>query len=57
MTSAPDPVAERVVRVVDVIEWGRERLLTADVLPRALSPGWSGAVDGDVPLPDRLRTG
>lgn len=32
------------------------RQLTEDVLYWALSPGWSGAVSGDVPLPDPLRT-
>jgi hypothetical protein len=31
------------------------RELTPDVLYWALSPGWTGAVDADVPLPDRLR--
>jgi hypothetical protein len=29
--------------------------LTADVLFWALSPGWTGSVDGAVPLPDPLR--
>jgi hypothetical protein len=29
--------------------------LTADVLYWTLSPGWSGGVEGDVPLPDKLR--
>jgi len=29
--------------------------LTADVLYWVLSPGWAGAVGGDVPLPDKLR--
>jgi hypothetical protein len=33
---------------------GRE--LTSDVLYWALSPGWSGPVAPDVPVPDRLRT-
>ena len=32
-----------------------ERELTEDVLYWALSPGWSGAVSGDVPLPPHLR--
>lgn len=32
------------------------RQLTADVMYWALSPGWSGGVDGDVPLPERLRS-
>jgi hypothetical protein len=32
-----------------------DRVLTADVLYWALSPGWSGAVDGDIPLPKELR--
>lgn len=31
------------------------RELTSDVLYWALSPGWTGAVDGDVPLPPELR--
>ncbi len=30
--------------------------LTSDVLYWALSPGWFGAVEGDVPLPDPLRS-
>jgi hypothetical protein len=34
---------------------GTKRELTPDVLYWALSPGWSGAVDGSVPLPDQLR--
>jgi hypothetical protein len=34
---------------------GTEHDLTADVLYWALSPGWSGGVEGDVPMPDRLR--
>jgi hypothetical protein len=39
------------------LDGDREKLLTADVLYWALSPGWSGAVGNDVPVPDRLRTG
>ncbi|MCW2766608.1 MAG: hypothetical protein JWO11_2567 [Nocardioides sp.] len=36
--------------------WGdTRRALTADVMYWALSPGWSGVVDGDVPLPPDLR--
>ena len=31
------------------------RAITADVLYWALSPGWSGAVDGNVPMPPELR--
>jgi hypothetical protein len=31
------------------------RALTPDVVYWALSPGWSGGVDGDVPLPSELR--
>jgi len=39
------------------INWaGVQHDLTSDVLYWVLSPGWSGAVDGDVPLPDKLRT-
>jgi hypothetical protein len=35
---------------------GDERLdLTAEVMYWALSPGWSGVVDGSVPLPDDFR--
>ena len=34
---------------------GTVRELTADVLHWALSPGWSGGVDGSVPLPDEFR--
>ena len=34
---------------------GTARELTSDVLYWALSPGWSGGVDGSVPLPDQLR--
>lgn len=34
---------------------GVVRELTPDVLYWALSPGWSGAVDASVPLPDPLR--
>ncbi len=34
---------------------GIARELTSDVLYWALSPGWSGGVDGSVPLPDQLR--
>jgi hypothetical protein len=29
--------------------------LTADVIYWALSPGWSGGVEGDVPMPEKLR--
>ena len=44
---------------------GDEHDLTADVLYWVLSPGWSGGVEGDVPMPDssgsrgslRRRTG
>lgn len=32
------------------------RKLTPEVMYWALSPGWSGGVDGDVPLPERLRS-
>ena len=35
---------------------GVEKELTADIMYWALSPGWSGSVAPDVPLPDRLRT-
>jgi hypothetical protein len=39
-----------------VFGWrGVQHDLTSDVLYWVLSPGWSGAVDGDVPLPDPLR--
>ena len=39
-----------------VFGWGDvERDLTSDVLYWTLSPGWSGGVDGDVPMPDQLR--
>ncbi len=34
---------------------GKDHDLTADVLYWVLSPGWSGAVDGDVPMPGRFR--
>lgn len=34
---------------------GTSAALTQEVLYWALSPGWSGAVDGSVPLPDQLR--
>jgi hypothetical protein len=34
---------------------GDVRDLTSDVLYWALSPGWTGSVDGDVPLPEELR--
>ncbi len=34
---------------------GVVRELTAEILYWALSPGWSGGVDGSVPLPDQLR--
>jgi hypothetical protein len=34
---------------------GEDRLVTADVLYWALSPGWSGAVDDGIPLPEVLR--
>ena len=34
---------------------GRPIALTEEIMYWALSPGWSGAVDGDVPLPERLR--
>lgn len=34
---------------------GLDHALTADVLFWALSPGWSGATGGHVPLPDPLR--
>jgi hypothetical protein len=35
---------------------GPDREVTADVLYWVLSPGWSGSVPGDVPLPSELRT-
>jgi hypothetical protein len=39
-----------------VFGWGgKERDLTSDVLYWVLSPGWSGGVAGNVPLPDELR--
>ena len=39
-----------------VFGWGDvERDLTSDVLYWMLSPGWSGGVEGDVPMPDQLR--
>ena len=34
---------------------GDEHDLTADVLYWVLSPGWSGGVEGDVPMPDTFR--
>jgi hypothetical protein len=34
---------------------GDEHDLTADVLYWVLSPGWSGGVEGEVPMPDMLR--
>jgi hypothetical protein len=34
---------------------GDVRELTSDVVYWALSPGWTGSVDGDVPLPQELR--
>jgi hypothetical protein len=34
---------------------GEEHDLTSDVLYWVLSPGWTGGVEGDVPMPDRLR--
>ena len=34
---------------------GIVRELTEDVMFWALSPGWSGSVSGDVPLPEGLR--
>jgi hypothetical protein len=34
---------------------GVEHDLTADVLYWMLSPGWSGGVEGDVPMPDEFR--
>lgn len=34
---------------------GDVRELTPDVVYWALSPGWTGSVDGDVPLPEELR--
>ena len=34
---------------------GAEHDLTSDVLYWMLSPGWSGGVEGDVPMPDQLR--
>ncbi len=38
-----------------VIDARERRLLTEDVVYWALSPGWSGGVDGGVPLPGELR--
>jgi hypothetical protein len=35
---------------------GTDRALTSDVLYWALSPGWSGSVPANVPLPSELRT-
>ena len=34
---------------------GTTRQLTSDIMYWALSPGWTGGVDGSVPLPDQLR--
>jgi len=34
---------------------GDEHDLAADVLYWMLTPGWSGGVEGDVPMPDALR--
>ncbi len=34
---------------------GAEHDLTADVLYWVLTPGWSGGVEGDVPMPDKFR--
>jgi len=34
---------------------GQHHDLTSDVLYWTLSPGWSGGVEGDVPMPDQLR--
>ncbi len=34
---------------------GTEHDLTADVLYWVLSPGWSGGVEGDVPMPAKFR--
>lgn len=38
-----------------LVDARERRELTEDVLYWALSPGWSGGVDGDVPLPGELR--
>jgi hypothetical protein len=39
-----------------IFGWGgTERDLSAEVLYWVLSPGWSGGVDGGLPLPDQLR--
>lgn len=38
-----------------VLVGDERRDLTAEVMYWALSPGWSGVVDGSVPLPDELR--
>lgn len=45
------PCRERGVFTTDTIQE-----LTADVLYWALSPGWSGSVDRDVPMPSQFRT-
>jgi hypothetical protein len=34
---------------------GQVRELTSEVVYWALSPGWSGSVPGEVPLPSELR--
>jgi hypothetical protein len=34
---------------------GQDHNLTSDVLFWVLSPGWTGGVEGDVPLPEQLR--
>lgn len=38
------------------VDNGERRLLTAEVLRWALSPGWSGVLPPGLPVPDRLRT-
>jgi hypothetical protein len=54
--SASDAEGQVTLDACQGFSWaGKDHDLTADVLYWALSPGWSGGVEGDVPLPERLR--
>ena len=54
--TAPDARGMVTLDACQGYNWdGVEHDLTADVLYWALSPGWSGGVEGDVPMPDKLR--
>jgi hypothetical protein len=56
LVSSPQAEGRVTLDACQGFSWdGADHDLTADVLYWMLSPGWSGGVSGDVPMPERFR--